>query len=74
VPPNAMPAERKALTSGQNFLPLKWGPNMKDAVSARRKIETWDAMAHRCNNRHYLPVFTKSRIWSMSRVSAVLIE
>jgi len=47
---------------------------MKDAVSARRKIETWDAMAHRCNNRHYLPVFTKSRIWSVSRVSAVLIE
>jgi hypothetical protein len=56
---------------------------MKDAVSARRKIEevrqtwlclTWDAMAHRCNNRHYLPVFTKSKIWSVSRVSAVLIE
>ena len=33
-----------------------------------------DAMAHRCNNRHYLPVFTKSKIWSVSRVSAVLIE
>jgi hypothetical protein len=29
---------------------------------------------HRCNNRHYLPVFTKSKIWSVSRVSAVLIE
>ena len=35
---------------------------------------TWDAMAHRCNNRHYLPVFTKSKIWSVSRLSAVLIE
>jgi hypothetical protein len=33
-----------------------------------------DATAHRCNNRHYLPVFTKSKIWSVSRVSAVLIE
>jgi hypothetical protein len=66
-----MPAERMALTSGQKFLPPKWRPNIKDTISARREIETWDAMAH---NRHYLPIFTKSRIWSVSRVSAVLIE
>jgi hypothetical protein len=26
------------------------------------------------NNPHYLSLFTKSKIWSVSRVSAVLIE